>query len=86
MLNGYGAGLFWHHILFCRSKTGRQVGMTLKTLLGTIDKQEKIMDLQKDVINDLFRLLSLHISAEELNGLDAVKKINLAAQIRAEIE
>jgi hypothetical protein len=86
MLNGYGAGLFWHHILFCRSKTGRQVGMTLKTLLDTIDKQEKIMDLQKDVINDLFRLLSLHISAEELNGLDAVKKINLAAQIRAEIE
>jgi hypothetical protein len=86
MLNGYGAGLFWHHILFCRSKTGRQVGMTLKTLLDTIDKQVKIMDLQKDVINDLFRLLSLHISAEELNGLDAVKKINLAAQIRAEIE
>ena len=60
--------------------------MTLKTLLDTIDKQEKIMDLQKDVINDLFRLLSLHISAKELNGLDAVKKINLAAQIRAEIE
>ena len=56
--------------------------MTLKTLIDTIDRQEKIIDLQKDVINDLFRLLSMHISADELDSLDAVKKINFVAQLR----
>ena len=56
--------------------------MTLKTLIDTIDRQEKIIDLQKDVINDLFQLLSMHISADELDSLDAVKKINFVAQLR----
>lgn len=55
--------------------------MTLKTLLDTIDKQERIIDLQKDIIDDLFRLLSMHLSAEELDGLPVIKKINLSAQL-----
>lgn len=58
--------------------------MTLKTLLDTIDKQERIISLQKDVIEDLFRLLSMHLSSEELDSLPVIKKINLVAQIREE--
>lgn len=45
-----------------------------------------IISMQSGVINELFMLLSQHISAEELDELEVVKKINTAARLRRDLE
>lgn len=55
-------------------------------VLKVIDSQNAIIKIQSDVINELFSLLMQHITAEEADRLPVVEKINLAAQIKAEIE
>ena len=58
----------------------------LKNTAEIIEKQNRIIQIQADVINDLYSLLMQHITAEEAEALPAVAKINLAANIRSTIE
>lgn len=55
-------------------------------LSEVVDRQNEIIKIQSDVIDELFMLLSQHITAEELDGLAVVGQINHAAEIRREIE
>lgn len=58
----------------------------LKNTAEIIEKQNQIIQIQADVINDLYSLLMQHITVEEAEALPAVAKINLAADIRSTIE
>ena len=50
-----------------------------------LEKQHRIIEIQAGIINELFRLLSMHIDAEEMDALPVVSKINEAAKIREEL-
>lgn len=54
--------------------------------LEVVEKQNAVIRLQSSVIDDLFLLLMQHISADEVDRLPCVEKINEAARIRREIE
>ena len=56
------------------------------TILQIMERQNEIIRLQADSINELFKLLIEHISVEEADSLPVLKKINLAAELRAEIK
>lgn len=56
------------------------------SLIQVVETQDVIISMQSGIINDLFQLLSQHLSAEELDALPVVGKINRAAEIRAEIK
>ena len=56
------------------------------TTLQIMQRQNEIIRLQADSINELFKLLIEHISVEEADSLPVLKKINLAAELRAEIK
>lgn len=45
-----------------------------------------IISTQSGVINELFMLLSQHISAEELDEMEVIKKINTAVRLRRDME
>lgn len=53
-----------------------------ENIMHLVSKYSEIIDLQSDVIDDLFSLLMQHISAKELDCLDCVRKINKAAALR----
>ena len=48
--------------------------------------QEEIIQLQKEVIDELFAMLSLHISVEAEEMRPLIDKINEAAKKRAEVQ
>lgn len=50
-----------------------------------MEKMSAVINIQQNAIEELFRLLLQHISADEADRLPVVKKINRAAEIRAEI-
>ena len=50
-----------------------------------VDKQNKVISLQSEIINELFQLLGQHVAPDELDQLPQVQKINLAAEIREDI-
>ena len=50
-----------------------------------IERQNEIIRIQSDSVNGLFRLLMEHISVEEADNLPVLKKLNHAAEIKAEI-
>ena len=50
------------------------------------ESQNEIIRIQSEAIDELFRLLSMYIAAEELDSLPVIEKINRAAMIRAENE
>lgn len=50
-----------------------------------VESQNEIIRLQSEAIDELFRLLSQHISAMELDKLEVINTIDQAAQIRAEL-
>ena len=54
--------------------------------LEIFESQSEIIRIQSEVIDDLFRLLSQHIAADELDSLPVIKKINRAAMLRNEHE
>lgn len=54
-------------------------------LLETVERQNAIIRIQSNVIDDLFRLLLQHITAEEADSLPILQKINTAASLRQEI-
>ena len=63
-----------------------EVRRMLKNTAEIRGKQSRIIQIQADVINDLYGLLMQHITVEEAEALPAVAKINLAANIRSTIE
>jgi len=54
--------------------------------IEVIDKQNEVIRIQSSVINGLLNNLMQHITTEEADKLPEVDQINLAAQIRNEIE
>lgn len=54
--------------------------------LDVIEKQSEVIRIQSDVINGLLNDLMQHITVEEADKLPEVAQINLAAQIRSEID
>lgn len=54
--------------------------------LELFESQSEIIRIQSEVIDDLFRLLSQHIAADELDSLPVIQKINRAAMLRNEHE
>lgn len=51
-----------------------------------VEKQNAIIRIQSDVIDELFLLLMQHVTADEVDRLPCVERINEAARIRREIE
>lgn len=51
-----------------------------------VERQNAIIKIQSDVIDELFILLMQHIGAEEADRLPVLAKINQAAEIRREID
>lgn len=51
-----------------------------------VEKQNAIIRIQSDVIDELFLLLMQHVSADEVDRLPCVERINEAARIRREID
>jgi len=54
-------------------------------ILKTVETQNSIIRIQSEVIDELFRLLLQHISAEEADSLPVLQKINTAASLRQDI-
>lgn len=52
--------------------------------LELFESQGAIIRLQSEVIDELFRLLCLHLEPEDFSKLPVIDKINEAAMIRAE--
>ena len=50
-----------------------------------VEKQNKVISMQSEIINELFQLLGQHVAPDELDQLPQVQKINLAAEIREDI-
>ncbi|MBR3470310.1 MAG: hypothetical protein IKH28_11570 [Lachnospiraceae bacterium] len=53
-------------------------------VLQLMEAQEEIIRLQADAIHELFMALAQYMCAEELDAMPAVKKINRAAELKAE--
>lgn len=51
-----------------------------------IDTQNTIIKMQSEIIYDLFGLLKQYVSAEELDNIPTIKKINDVARVNEEIE
>lgn len=58
-------------------------GMT--TNIEVVETQSTIISLQSQIIDQLFRDLSQHLTVEELDRLPVLNKINVAARLRADI-
>lgn len=52
-------------------------------LIEKVETLTTITHIQADIINELFVLLSQHISAEELDNLPVVGKINEIAKLKS---
>jgi len=58
----------------------------LSPKVEAIKTYKAIINLLSSSVNELFRLLMRHITAEEADGLAVVEKINEAAKLRADLE
>lgn len=54
----------------------------MSNIIDVVDTQAIVINMQSEVINDLFQILMQHITAEEADSLPCVKKINRIAEIR----
>ena len=55
-------------------------------LMEQIEVLNLITKIQADVINDLFLLLGLYMASDEIQELPAIKKINEAAKLKADLK
>ena len=55
-------------------------------LMEQIEVLNLITKIQADVINDLFLLLGLYMTNDEIQELPAIKKINEAAKLKADLK
>lgn len=58
----------------------------MNNLVEIVDRQNSIIQLQSETINELFQLLAQHLTMEELDKLPCKERINQAAALQAEIE
>lgn len=58
----------------------------LEGMSQAMETQNVIIRLQSDVIAELFLMLGQHMSSSEMDALPCVRKINLAAELRAGME
>jgi len=54
-------------------------------LVEVVERQNQVISMQADIINELFQLLSQHLTAGELGNLPVLDRIDTAARISAEI-
>lgn len=54
--------------------------------IEVFDTLMAILRLQTSVIDELFRLLAMHISSQELNSLSVIDKINEAAKLKTDLD
>jgi succinate dehydrogenase flavin-adding protein (antitoxin of CptAB toxin-antitoxin module) len=54
--------------------------------IKVVETQNTIIRLLSDTVDELFRLLMQHISAEEADSMGVIRKINMAAELKAELE
>lgn len=59
--------------------------ISLEWIQMQIEDRTEIICLQKEVIDELFRLLSKYMPADELDALPCIEKINQAAKIYARL-
>lgn len=52
--------------------------------LELFESQNEIIRLQSECIDELFRLLAMHLEPEDLSSVPVIEKINRAAMLRAE--
>lgn len=57
----------------------------MDNLARIVDTQDEIIRIQSGVIDELFLLLLQHISADEVDKLPVIQRINKAAVLREEI-
>lgn len=55
-------------------------------LMEQIEVLNLITKIQADVINELFLLLGLCMTSDEIQELPAIKKINEAAKLKADLK
>lgn len=55
-------------------------------MMRVVEKQDELIALQGEVIDELWSLLSQHLSAAEMSGLPTVSKIRRASAIKKEVE
>lgn len=55
-------------------------------LMRVIEKQDELIAAQGEVIDELYGLLSQHLSAAEMSGLPTVGKLNRVQEIRREVQ
>ncbi|MBR2752979.1 MAG: hypothetical protein IKE02_04580 [Lachnospiraceae bacterium] len=60
--------------------------MTMDFLMEQIEVLNLITKIQADVIKDLFLLLGLYMTSDEIQELPAIKKINEAAKLKADLK
>lgn len=60
--------------------------MLMNNLVEIVDRQNSIIHLQSETINELFQLLAQHLTLEELEKLPCIARINQAATLQAENE
>lgn len=55
-------------------------------LMEQMEVLNLITKIQADVINDLFLLLGLYMTSDEIQELPAIKKINEVAKLKADLK
>lgn len=63
---------------------GINTDLRRKDLYEVFQSYSTIIDLQKDIIDDLFILLMRYASVEEIDNHPCIEKINLVANLRKE--
>lgn len=57
----------------------------MNNLTEIVENQNVIISIQSGVIKDLFNLLSQYMTAEEMDALPQVDKINTAARLATKV-
>ena len=55
----------------------------MDNLVEIVDIYSRMVGLMGEIINDLFMLLSQHMTVDELNSLDCTNKINMVAELES---
>lgn len=58
----------------------------MSNLAELVERQNAVIRIQSEAIDELFLLLMQHISAEEADMLPALNKINTAVQLKEEYD
>lgn len=57
----------------------------MNNIAEIVENQNVIISIQSGVIKDLFNLLSQYMTAEEMDALPQVDKINIAARLATKV-